>query len=261
MLTWVRPSGAQPSSSRVAPQRLDHLQRGALVRQFWRQPGPGAARLEAHDADSVCHHVVELARDPAALLGHGCGRGGCRALTVVADLSTDVPRGSDEQRRDHEVVGPVVSRVGEPGPDQEAAEKQAGSSPRSWPGGGLGQGVRHHQPTESQLKRGLVFLPDPADRDHGPGEHGGTCERPAPLTGNGHDHDHDEGSERHLGTGDAGLEEQVAPRSRSGPARRAPGRPARESRPPAQQQRRDPRWSSAWKDGTGPAVDPDRPSG
>ena len=55
----------------LPPDGLNGLQRLALDRLLGREPAPHRGRLHRHDADAVADHVVQLAGDPVALLGHG----------------------------------------------------------------------------------------------------------------------------------------------------------------------------------------------
>ena len=59
---------------RLAARLLDHLQRLALALLLGLEQAPHAGRLHRHHADTVADDVVELARDPRALLGDGRAR-------------------------------------------------------------------------------------------------------------------------------------------------------------------------------------------
>ena len=56
---------------RLAPGLLDDLERLALLLLIGLEPTANRARLDGHHAHAVADDVVELARDPGALLGDG----------------------------------------------------------------------------------------------------------------------------------------------------------------------------------------------
>ena len=103
---------------RLAPRRLDGLERLPLLLLVGPEQAAHGPRLHGHDGDGVRDHVVQLSRDPLALLGDG-PLGGIELLALEplralghlprmlgppADEEPGRPRDRDEHR-DEEVVG------------------------------------------------------------------------------------------------------------------------------------------------------------
>ena len=96
-------------ADRVAPGPLDREQRLALALLLRRQQPPHGARLQAHHADAVADHVVQLACDPRPLGLHRRLRplvalalelGGARLEHV--DLEAHRPRRATHEQRDRD---------------------------------------------------------------------------------------------------------------------------------------------------------------
>jgi hypothetical protein len=82
---------------RLAPRRLDHLERLPFSLLIGTQEAAHRTRLNGHDGDGVRHDVVQLARDPAALLGDRAVGGRDRILRALHPRDASV-RGVEVQR-------------------------------------------------------------------------------------------------------------------------------------------------------------------
>ena len=127
-----------------APARLDLLQRRGDVTRVCFRSGAGAGGLQHHHAEVVADDVVQLARDPAALvhkqrssllLESRCAFRGGRGRQAVVRHETGQPAGEahhPEQRRRPLLARPSAARVGVlPGEDAVGDEQHREADQRS----------------------------------------------------------------------------------------------------------------------------------
>src|SRR5437588_1521155 len=124
---------------RLAPGLLHDEQGLALPLLLGKEEAPRSGGLHGHDADAVADHVVELARDPRALLGDRHARvllacafepiGSLRRLgDLLAPRRQEVPggpHGGEQDERPDEVSGPLVRQLGRDEHDNRDRDPQA----------------------------------------------------------------------------------------------------------------------------------------
>src|SRR6266545_6618113 len=130
---------------RLAPRLLDDEQSLAFPRLVRAEQAPGRRRLHGHHADAVPDDVVQLARDPRALvrdremstlLPLALGPGGALFRLVglpelAADRESDRPEDAEGDAGEPEVSGPAQRIVvGDDGRDADA-DRQAGNGLRA----------------------------------------------------------------------------------------------------------------------------------
>ena len=134
---------------RHAPGALHALERIAVLVERLGQLVPDGADLEHHHADGVGDDVVELARDPRALLRHrdarccltlalgpdrtflGClGLVGALAQGVAGEPGDDEPKGDEDELAGRRRVGDVVDDDDDPEGDDGEAEARLQAAPQ-----------------------------------------------------------------------------------------------------------------------------------
>ena len=202
-----QPEQAAQLAERLAPAALDLGERRDRVVGLGVQDAAGGARLDDHHRHGVCDHIVELARDPPALVGHG--RGG---LCLAFDLQALVAQ-RELARQERAVAQPARDRCGDREDDDgEDVVADGGAA-------ALGAHDRHGgQQHDAHDRRGAVVeragrAEDRDDEQQQRGEHVRDVGR-----GKAHQRDRDDERERELERAqrleqeeqpDRGVEDQV----------------------------------------------------